>query len=672
MRAALLLVCAVALTACTTVGDRRASPEERSLVDAALKRAERDPQAGHAELDDFIRRHPESPLADDALYEMARIDQRTGRLDLAIERYRTVVERFRGSVTADRARVRMGEIERDRGDLEAARASLGRLRVSRLPERDAVAAYRVLADVAADPVLQIRWLSVLRESVSSRDVDAVDLDIDARLALLTKEDLERLTSQLGGKPPAGRVALARAEFALEAGDLDTAESLLERADRLDLAPRYAQRVGSLRERLRLRHQGPTDIRQLPTFADLARQSPPSSAGAQGTLGVVLPLSGPFARFGEASLHGVLLAAGVFGDEPGKPSVEVVVRDSQGRPDVAAAAVRELAEQDDVIAIVGPLLSAECEAAAAAAQDAQIPLLTLTSRVEVAADRSQVFRLRTRNIEDIQLLVDHALSEGAKRFAILYRNDAYGRGMRSLFWDAVESSGGSVVGVSAYEPKATDFGEAIRRLVGFVLLTKAEKRLIAKRERMLEKARYASAEEALRLRQQAVEMTRSDGGPLPPIIDFDALFVPESADKMVLIAPQLAFHGVKDTMLLGPEGWYDTELGRVASDHIEGAVFASHFYPESPVDYVRSFAVRYADAFEGTPDTFSAVAYDAARLVLVQLAQGAMSRAEVRDGVLGMDAFPGVSGVLAMRADGNAHKRPFLLGVKRGGLVQYDD
>ena len=84
--------------------------------------------------------------------------------------------------------------------------------------------------------------------------------------------------------------------------------------------------------------------------------------------------------------------------------------------------------------------------------------------------------------------------------------------------------------------------------------------------------------------------------------------------MVLIAPQLVFHDVKGTQLLGPDGWYDDELGRVAGGHIEGALFAAHFYPDSPVEYVRSFALRFEEAFAGEPDTFAAVAYDAARLV----------------------------------------------------------
>jgi hypothetical protein len=45
------------------------------------------------------------------------------------------------------------------------------------------------------------------------------------------------------------------------------------------------------------------------------------------------------------------------------------------------------------------------------------------------------------------------------------------------------------------------------------------------------------------------------------------------------------------------------------------------------------------------------------------------RDEVRDRILEVNGFPGVSGVLTMRADGNARKRPFLLTVRRGQIVE---
>jgi len=68
-------------------------------------------------------------------------------------------------------------------------------------------------------------------------------------------------------------------------------------------------------------------------------------------------------------------------------------------------------------------------------------------------------------------------------------------------------------------------------------------------------------------------------------------------------------------------------------------------------------------------TWLELAYDAANLVMLQLARGRSTRTDVRDGLLDVRGYPGVSGVLSMGPDGNAHKRPFLLGVVDGRIQQ---
>ena len=119
--------------------------------------------------------------------------------------------------------------------------------------------------------------------------------------------------------------------------------------------------------------------------------------------------------------------------PPAQGVRLIVRDSAGSPERAAAAVAELAAIDDVVAILGPLLAAEAEAAASAAETAGVPLLTLTSREDVAAEREGVFRLRTTPDDEVSFLVDHAVDElGAERFAVLYPADTYGRGCGIAF------------------------------------------------------------------------------------------------------------------------------------------------------------------------------------------------------------------------------------------------
>ena len=83
---------------------------------------------------------------------------------------------------------------------------------------------------------------------------------------------------------------------------------------------------------------------------------------------------------------------------------------------------------------------------------------------------------------------------------------------------------------------------------------------------------------------------------------------------------------------------------------------------------------YADTVYVLPNpnfTPNVNTYDAANLVLVPLARGVQSREGLREAVLSTSVFAGASGILSMTADGNARKRPFLLAVKRGKIVQLD-
>ena len=48
---------------------------------------------------------------------------------------------------------------------------------------------------------------------------------------------------------------------------------------------------------------PSEIARLRTFDDVMARPPLDFSSARGVLGVVLPLSGPYAGFGEQALHG---------------------------------------------------------------------------------------------------------------------------------------------------------------------------------------------------------------------------------------------------------------------------------------------------------------------------------------------------------------------------------
>lgn len=647
----------------------------------ALGVASEDPELGATRFRVFLERYPDGPFADDAVLRLAELDRQRGRPFDAIPALRRVIADHPTGDRTDAARLVLAQLEKEREQIEAASRVADEIRLPLLTEPERRQAHRLLADLAearGDRAEQVRWL--MRVRADARDAEAaerVEAEIEAAVEEMSAEELEAAARELGRRVPAARLWLLAAERALAAGQVEQAEAALASAQELPLSSEDAARLRELEAALGLAPEERKPLALPPPFAEAAAHPLPSSEAVAGRLGVVLPLSGsrPLDAAAEDSLQGILLGARLFGHElafAGGAGVELAVRDTGGDPARAAEAVRELEEEEGVSAVIGPLTVREAEAAAEVADASELPLLALTHETRVADNRPGVFRFGLTRRAEAEVLAEYAVATlGLERFAILYPNDDYGREFEKLFWQAVEVRGGRVVGVARYEPTVTDYAEPIRRLIGYVLLTPAERAALAERRSMLERAKRLPAEEARELRREAQELLGPEDQPLPPIVDFEALFIPDSHVNVQLILPQLAYHQVEGVRLLGSSGWNDPDLVRIAGSHAEGAVFSADFDPTNPHPQIADFVERYRATFEEEPTVFAAQAFDATRLVLLQLARGMSGPVGLRDGLLSTRAYPGVSGVTSFRPDGNAVKRPFLLGIERGHIVALD-
>jgi ABC-type branched-subunit amino acid transport system substrate-binding protein len=697
---------ALALVACASLtGDRpvrapEADPAARAAYLSALEPLPGDPGRARLRLNAFVRDHPKSRFAPRASLKLARLARLQSDATDADRWLGRLIREHPRSRSADSGRLERAEARLAGGDAAGAREALSGLRVSRLAPGEQVRATRLQARITQDPLARLLWLERWRslQDGDSAEISSADPKIDRALASADPETLARAALELPPGSVAARVALEQAARALVAGDREAAEEALARAAAGPLPGRYATRLATLRAVVASPGALGFAGEALPGFAEVAARPLPKVAGASGKLGVVLPLSGPFAEYGEASLEGILLAAGIFepafpgsssassgspvsrgaawGEEPGPlavraPGIRLEVRDSGGEPARAAAAVRALAADPEIRAILGPLRSAAAEAAAVVASEEAIPLLTLSARPKVTAERPDVFRLQTTPDDEVEALVQYAIREGARRFAILYPEDAYGRGMRERFWRRVEAHGSFVVGVASYDPEASDFKEAIQSLIGFSLLTADEKFTLKERSALLRRARRLPAEDGIVVRELAPTLLGPEKDPLPPIVDFDALFIPDASDKIALLAPQLTFHEIENVQLLGPSGWHHPELIEIARRHVSDAVIASRFDPNSRFAFVANFSEGYRALFKRDPDAFAAEAYDATRLVMLQLRAGRDSRAALSAGLRETGVYGGASGVLRFEPDGNAQKRPFLIGVRSRRFVSLD-
>ena len=93
--------------------------------------------------------------------------------------------------------------------------------------------------------------------------------------------------------------------------------------------------------------------------------------------------------------------------------------------------------------------------------------------------------------------------------------------------------------------------------------------------------------------------------------------------------------------------------RWVGGRVRNALVASLYFGDSEATVVQDFSRRYTATFHEQPDSFSAGAYDAANLVLIQLAKGLITRDGVRDGVLVLtDMKSGLIRSLYRKADGS--------------------
>jgi branched-chain amino acid transport system substrate-binding protein len=356
--------------------------------------------------------------------------------------------------------------------------------------------------------------------------------------------------------------------------------------------------------------------------------------AQRRIGVVLPLSGRFGPFGNLVRRGLDLAVEQW--SVNRPGLQLIYRDSQSDTEMTRRAITELAEQG-VLAVIGPLTGNAAMAAAEEAQRNRIPLLSLSQREGVPEVGNLIFRHALTNQMQIEALVAYAMEEKQLRtFATLVPETRQGREMAELFTQAILSRGGKVLRAEEYAENATDFRRQIMRLRG---------------------RNPDAPEERGGLRE--VET--------PP---FQALFIPDFADRVGPLLPQLPYYGLQGVQLLGINGWNSPELLRVAGRHAEGAVFVDGFFKHSHFPFVREFVDQYHEKYGEEPSILEAQGYDAAGMLLSLLDNPRLqSREELRQGLQQLRNYPGVTGATSFTPGGEADKVLFLLQVHNGNIEQ---
>ena len=410
--------------------------------------------------------------------------------------------------------------------------------------------------------------------------------------------------------------------------------------------------------------------------DLLKQIKQSALFNRYTIGCLLPLSGPYQSVGYRALKGIELALDRFSAQTGGPQMHIIVKDSGGSPDQTRRVMQELINER-VAAIIGPIVTAEV--AAVEAQENKIPIITLTQKDNITSIGNYVFRNFITPEMQVNAIADFTTASlGLNRFAILYPDETYGITFMNLFWDRLIENGGKVVGLESYNPEHTDFADSIKKLVGLYYKIPEDLKEVAElsAEEEGDSPQESQADSDQRFDQDSADENQEKKNKKEEepeaIVDFDAIFIPDSPKAAGLIIPQLAFYDVRDIYLLGTNLWHSNTLIKMAPQYVQGAIMPDGFFAGSAAPAVQDFVKTFEDTYEEKPGFIEAIVYDSAMMLFSVLIQPDLRfKSELKNELLSLVDFSGITGPTYFDENGEAQKQLYLLQVKGRRFVELE-
>ncbi len=367
--------------------------------------------------------------------------------------------------------------------------------------------------------------------------------------------------------------------------------------------------------------------------------------SRDSIGVLLPLSDRYASYGELVKKGLELA--LTEHNKTRLPARFIYRDTAVEGVSSAQLLSALTDDDKVMAVIGPLLSKNAGDAARRAQREMVPLLAMSQSPDLPELGRFVFRDTLTAEQQVKALVKYALAAGNISFSVMRPETRLGEKMTNLFVAEVQRAGGEIVDIVSYPEDSTDFREPIQKLLW-------EDHEVAIPPVISEET--GEVEEVPELEY-----------PLPP---FHALFIPDYAEQISEIAPQLVFYGLKDATLLGINGWNSPDLITRAGRFLKNAVFVDAFNPASDKPEVQRFMELYRQTYDEEPTILSAQAFEIANILLQIIDDSDVgNRDDVRKKLEELKDYRGITGTVGFDPFGEAIKQLTLLRVSRGKIVE---
>ncbi|MBI5019839.1 MAG: penicillin-binding protein activator [Ignavibacteriales bacterium] len=335
------------------------------------------------------------------------------------------------------------------------------------------------------------------------------------------------------------------------------------------------------------------------------------------IGVLLPFSkqtsgGSMQVISNELLDGIKFALSEYTIQNSTaPQALLDVRDTDRNLSVAVKEFRKLADDEDVISVIGSLGSDETMRIAEESARLSMPLFAPTATaVGIASKGKYVFQLNPDYEVRGRLLARYIVKKlKLKTIAILASGETVGKSSADAFRKEAEKLGAKIADIQYYAKGSTDLSEQFYNIRKSGLALQGSKK----------------SEENLKI----------------PITSIQGLFLAISDQEDIgVLASQINYFNIK-TQLFGSNEWYAPGNLEANKRYLNGIIFITDSYFDENDSRYKSVENIFIHEMKKRPSRYSIIGYDACRLILNKISDGNITREAVVHSLQSGKQFQGI-------------------------------
>ncbi len=350
----------------------------------------------------------------------------------------------------------------------------------------------------------------------------------------------------------------------------------------------------------------------------------SASGQEIPIGFFAPITGPAAADGASAKHAVELGLKEVNDGGGinGKKVNLIIYDDRLNPQEAVAIANKLIEKDKVVGVASGSYSGPTRVTAPIFQKAGMPMVAgYAVHPDVTWDPKEKkpndFCFRNGFLGEIEgaAAAEFAVKNlKAKKIALIFMDNDFGRAISSGFAERAEKLGAAVLTKQMYKfPGEKDFRPFLTRI--------------------------------------------KEGNP-------DVIFAAGYYNEAASIVRQAKELGIK-SQILGEEGFDSPKFLEIAGPAAEGVIIATNLDRDDSRPLVQNFLKNYRQAYNEDADMVGASSYDAFMILVNAIRKAGTDPKAIQKALLETKDYNGLTGKISRFVQGEVVK-PVQIQVVKGG------